>query len=673
MKSLIIVESFTKTKTIKKYLNDSYIVSFSSGHIYDLPKDSLGIDVKNWSTQLIPIHKKIIQNLKDLAKQCDVIYLASDPDLEGEAISYHLKCCLSDSLKNKKCYRITFNEITKNSILNALSNHHDIDMNKVEAQESRRIVDRLIGYKVSPILWSEFNNKFLSAGRVQIAGLILCINQKNKIMNKEIIPYWNIEGYFECNHIKLEASLYANNSVWKTVNHEELYNMLKVLKINEDYDIKYTLKNRNVNPLPPFMTTSMQQEAYNKLRFNSKITMKLAQDLYENGHITYMRTDSTNISDDAKKLIMNYIKKEYGDNKAKYRVYKTKVINAQEAHEAIRITNPNVRSVVDCFDGASDKHQSLYDLIWKRTIVCLMVDAVYTDIHFIISNDEREFRNTKSFLTDEGFNIVYNIQKDDYTEYLNNLRDICRSIEFKGMPNIDNIPSMFNEVQLIKELEKEGIGRPSTYSSIIDKLISKKYVELGKNPETKIELDLHIKTSCIKTFKKTFDLGGKAKDLLIPTILGIDVMKYLYDKTPFLCDLKFTAKMEEELDDIIHNKTSKSHVLNTVYTKICESLTNIEEKSVEKKSGIVNTKYGSCYYDHMTNKYTNIEIYLAWRKITTNELTEIDMNFFRSLPKQVRINGQLYYVHLGKYGLYLKDINGNNLKLDKNLWHHYIV
>ena len=699
MKSLIIVESFTKTKTIKKYLGDpDVVVTFSGGHIYNLPKDSLGFDTDTWDINYVPTNPNIIKNIKELARNADIIYLAADPDLEGEAIANSLKMCLSNIIKDKICHRITFNEITKNAVINAIENPRTIDIDKVNAQETRRIVDRLIGYKVSPVLWSKFNKNYLSAGRVQIAGLIIFINQRNSIINKEILPYWTIECKFGIEkdllitgtlNIYMEDKDKSKKLIeYKIRDVNNVKDILNNLVINTKYKISYEEKIRNVSPPPPYTTTTLQQDAYNKCHFNSKTTMKLAQDLYENGHITYMRTDSTSIAEDAKKMILSFIKETYDTPSltfAKYRTYKTKVANAQEAHEAVRITNPRNKSI--SFEGTTKSHEKLYELIWNRTVASLMADAVYVDIHIIFNSSKNEhiFCSTKSFLKELGFNILYNAKIENYEEFLNIIKNnnfISISKEYSSQGTIDNIPSLYNEVQLIKELEKEGIGRPSTYSSIIDKLLEKKYVEIGTNPQQEYEIECFKKKKELVISTKKINLGGKQKDLLVPTELGIEVIKYIYEIFPYLCDLKFTSKMEDELDKIINACMTKNILLDELYSKIKNSIdaTNVSgvtqatfnnSSNKEKKSGVLTTRYGICYYNKDTDKYTNIEPYLKWKQLKMEDLTDKDIKFISSLPKPIEHLGKKYNLHLGKYGIYLKDKKNNNHKLDKKLWDTY--
>ena len=416
MKKLVIVESFTKTNTIKKYLNDkNVIVTYSSGHIYNLPKDKIGFDTTTWVLEYIKTNPKIINSIRDLVIKSDIIYIATDPDLEGETIAHNIKHSITDLIKNKRCYRISFNEITETAVKNAINNPREIDLNIVNAQETRRIVDRMIGYKISPILWSKFDINYLSSGRVQNAAVIICINQRNKILNNEIEQKWNIECKFvfdkkDKKGCSVIASLLNNHNIYGLNNIENVKKILGVLKTNTKYSIKYELKKRAVSPPAPYTTTTLQQDCYNKYKWNAKITMKYAQDLYERGLISYIRTDSTNISNDAKNNIINYIKNTYdnsGQNNsyAKYRSFKSKINNAQEAHEAIRITNPNI---ISCYasnasndndkssssQSLSSNHNKLYDIVRKRTLASLMSDAIYTDIDITFTsslNDNKEY------------------------------------------------------------------------------------------------------------------------------------------------------------------------------------------------------------------------------------------------------------------------------------------
>jgi DNA topoisomerase-1 len=658
-----------------------------------LPKDKIGFDTNTWKLDYIKTNPKIIKTIRDFVIKTDIIYIATDPDLEGETIAYNIKHSIADLIKNKKCYRISFNEITETAVKNAINNPREIDLNIVSAQETRRIVDRMIGYKVSPILWSKFDINYLSSGRVQNAAIIMCINQRNKILNNEIKQKWNIECKFIFDKKDKKMNITGSLLDYGNIDNIEIVNkILGILKTNTKYSVKYIINKHSVSPQPPYTTTSLQQDCYNKYKWNAKITMKYAQDLYEQGFISYIRTDSTNISNDAKNIIINYIKNTYdnreGNNSySKYRTFKSKINNAQEAHEAIRITNPNITSCYSGDKSLSSNHNKLYDMIRNRTLASLMSDALYTDIEitFISSlkeNNEYVFSATKSFMIFEGFKIIYGEKTEDYENYVKMLDDkSCYSYEYKSNGLIDNIPSLYNEVQLIKQLEKEGIGRPSTYASIIDKLLEKKYIEIGKNPQHEYNIVCFLKKykdEEIIIENKKINLGGSSKDLLIPTELGINVIKYIYDVMPYLCDLKFTSKMENDLDDIINMKNDKKKILDDIYSKISKSLKDIQltpcvsKSKIEYKDGFITTRYGHCYYNKNSNTYTNIESYLKWKNKNFDELNEGDLAFISSLPKDVNHLGKPFKLHLGRYGLYLKDDNNINHKIEKKLWSSFM-
>lgn len=666
MSKLIIVESYTKTKTIAKYLDDNYKVICSLGHICNLPKKSLGINTTLWTGVYEPLNNKIINNIRSSVKECDEIYIASDPDTEGEAIAHHIKMYIMDLLKNKKCYRIKFYEITKTAILNAINNPMDIDANLVEAQETRRFLDRLVGYSISPLLWKKLGDNKLSAGRVQSVALYMVINQLNKIIKHVIEPYWIILGIFkDINNKELEFKLYTNNDILKITDEKILKETIDIFSLNTKYDINIKETFTSENPSAPYTTTTLQQDAYNKFKYNSKKTMKIAQELYENGLITYMRTDSTNIADDFKKILISYINKNYETGLSRFRTYKNKITNAQEAHEAIRITNPTLINISSLIPLTTE-HQKLYEMIYNRTLSSQMINAEYTNIEISLKYKDYCFINKKSLLTKKGY--LYNTELEDVEIYKNTLKKLT-ALEYRSEGSINTIPSLYNEIGLIKALEKEGVGRPSTYSSIIEKLFDKNYIEKGKNPQQTIEFKNIIKKEKIIYENSNINIGGKNKDLLIPTELGISVFEYLQSIIPFLLDIKFTAKMEDNLDKIADKQYTKNELLNEFYNNHLEPIIKSQEhisQEPSNKNPIIKTKYGWCYYAN--KKYTNIDSYLKWRNIKATQIKEIDINFFKSLPIKTN-EGE---VHLGQYGIYLKDKNGKNVRIDKNLWINYL-
>jgi len=678
-KNLIIVESYTKTKTITKYLKDSvnkYIVTFSQGHFCDLPKDNIGIDINSWNGTYIITKKSILNNIRNLVKDVDNIYIAADPDTEGEAIAYHIKNHIKDLIKNKTCYRIKFNEITKNAIINAIQNPLDIDMNLVKAQETRRFLDRIVGFKLSPILWNKFNDKFLSVGRVQSVALLLCIEQLNNINNHQAEKHWILSGKFKYNNINLDT-------ISSKINDENAINSIldNLDNINNKFDINSFINESYESPSSPYTTTTLQQDAYNNLRYSSKKTMEYAQKLYENGLITYMRTDSVNFSNDFKYKLKTYITNNYGEKYSVIRNFKNKIANSQEAHEAIRITDPNKYDISNS-DDITDYHIKLYKLIWKRTIASQMKKALYTNVNTEIKCTNNPlcnnyiFKCEKSFLTDPGFLKIYNKESEDYKDYYNKLNKKSNLIidSFLCTGEINEPKSLYTEVSLIKKLEKEGIGRPSTYSSIIDKLFQKKYVNKGPNPSINININNFLKKhkKNIKITNKEIKTGGKNTDLLVPTDLGIKSILYLQDIIPFLLNINFTSEMEKALDKISNGEITKENILQQFYNKILpiiDTNTNNNSFNNTKKTGIIKSKYGYCYYHEKDNRYVNIEPYLTWKKKTVDDLETKEIEFLSSLPKQIENNN---YLHIGKYGLYLKDSSGNNIKLDKKKWNDYI-
>jgi DNA topoisomerase I len=675
---LIIVESYTKTNTIKNYLQDkNFNVTFSQGHFSDLSKKSLGIDTNTWQGSYVITKNNILQNIIKYVKISDIIYIASDPDTEGEAIAFQIYKNIKHLINNKKCYRIKFNEVTKNAILNSINNPLDIDMNLVYAQETRRFLDRLVGFKLSPILWNKFNDIYLSVGRVQTIALVFCINIFNDINKHNANVFWNLTGKFKYNKLTIDCT--SDKIV--DLNEKEMINILNDLdNIKNIFDISIDLKDSTESPKPPYTTTTLQQDSYNILRFNSKKTMEIAQKLYENGIITYMRTDSVNISKEFKFKLKKYISDNYGSEYSVIRNFKNKIINSQEAHEAIRITNPNILDTDINFNDIQLSHKKLYNLIWKRTLACQMKNANYTNINISIKCtnnnkcDKYIFNSNKSFLIDIGFQTIYNKLQEDYTNYLNNFKTKSNIsiIEFALESDINTPKSLYTEVSLIKKLEKEGIGRPSTYSSIIDKLYLKKYVIKGSNPSQTIITKNYIKkyNKPLKINDKNIKTGGTNKDLLVPTNLGINIIDYLYDIIPFLLNVDFTADMEKALDKISNGELNKKVVLTDFYNQILPIINKYSNDNIniEKKTGIIKSKYGYCYYNEETDKYTNIESFLRWKNKDADQLDNNEILFLASLPKKIDKETEL---HIGRYGLYIKN-KGKNVKLDKSKWNTYI-
>lgn len=566
MASLIIVESFAKTKTISRYLGDGYTVICSLGHFKDLPSKELGIDTSTWKGSYVVTNKKIAKNIRDKVKLHDTIYIASDPDVEGEAIAYHIGDLIKDLVKKKECYRISFNEISRSSILEAIKNRGCIDMRTVMAQEARRFVDRLVGYRLSPFLWSRFKNYKLSVGRVQSIALSLCANPREA---EDVSIYWTIRTV---DTLKLDMAYHENSKVIKYYDEKSLLDALDMLDIGHVPVVESKEKPSVQCPPPPYTTTSMQQDAYSTFKFGAKRTMKLAQDLYEAGMITYMRTDSVAISVDFTRKIVEYVRDKYGNAMVSQREYKSKS-NAQEAHEAVRITD--IISV--CPGELSADHNKLYGMVWKRTVASQMAGAGYVNVEIMLkfANSVGYFSCTKSFLVDVNYLVLYGKEACNVEGFVSKVGSV-RVQKLSCQASFDGA-SPYNEIGLIRRLEKEGIGRPSTYSTIMDKLLEKQYAIVGKLPDRTVASSDYVKSvGGVCKSPRDVNVSCKGKDILIQTDLGIDVIGYMNATLPFIMDISFTRDMEKDLENIINDKDTKEEVLNRFYCSyiepVCSSL-----------------------------------------------------------------------------------------------------
>jgi DNA topoisomerase-1 len=724
--NLVIVESAAKAKTIEKYLNEipelkhvgKFKVIASFGHVQDLPEKEIGIDTTSWTVTYMPIKTKgdIIKKLKKARTEATMVYLASDLDLEGNAIAYHLKNILK--LKKGEYYRVVFNEITKEALKGAFLKPGDIDMNMFSAQETRRILDRIVGFELSPLLWRRFATQSLSAGRVQTAGLQMIIGRfKNA---NEHIPetYLTCEGIFKIKKdaIELSANLCTSDNDkivhWPTQRHSECDNkeqfeeFLKKLISHCDchchstsgWDCEYTQKKVLKNPSAPFTTSTFQQEVYNLYHIPPKVAMQSAQRLYESGHITYMRTDSVQLSDDAHKSLQKFITKTYGNEIYCNRVFKTKQANAQEAHEAIRPSDPlfNGSELIDATD------RKIYSLIWRRTIASQMIPAEYLEIHYTIKlpfKSEYYFHGKVSFLIKEGYLLVYSpdstIDKVGLEIWKNIKKGTVFPVSLKGVPNLTKSQSLFNESTIIKAFEKEGIGRPSTYAAIIDKLYTRKYIEKGECPQKDVD-------SCQYNWKKgekeytrdgvVLTSGSKEKDFLLPTSLGMRVLTYLQPIVPFIVEPVFTSHMETDLDKIMNGTANKKTVLDDFYKIFHAAVIKAQEdsKAVSKTKPpkteankvypkeesiihkyttdlvVVKTKYGAALLKVSTSKWFSIQPFMEWKNKKYSDVTPEDIQFIMSLP--VNIHSTDKNLCMGPHGLYIKDSYGNNYILPKEHW-----
>lgn len=528
-KTLVIVESPSKAKTIGKYLGSRYKVVASVGHVRDLPKSKLGIDVENdFEPQYISIRGKgdLIKELKKEAKKAGKIYLATDPDREGEAISWHLAFLLGID-PGSPC-RIEFNEITKNRIKEAIKNPRAIDLSLVDAQQARRVLDRLVGYQISPLLWRKVR-KGLSAGRVQSAALKIICDREKEIRSFVPEEYWTITAEFNKKKNFTAKLSYKNGKKIKISSKEENDKILEELSYNKYSVSKIIEKPRVKKPYAPFTTSSMQQDAANKLNFNTRKTMVVAQQLYEGidvgkrgtmGLITYLRTDSVRVSDEAKAAAASYVTEEFGEEYSANNIFSSKRKDVQDAHEAIRPSDVNLKpeGIKEYLSGDQFK---LYKLIWTRFVASQMAAARYDSMQVDIENGKYRFRANGSKRLFDGYQKVYKTadeEKDNLLPELNEGEEL-KLIDIKGEQNFTQPPARFTEASLVKTLEELNIGRPSTYAPIVGTLGERRYVK-------------------------------KEKKSLIPSELGFLVTGLMEEYFKEIVDVRFTASMEDRLDEV---------------------------------------------------------------------------------------------------------------------------
>ena len=653
---LLIVESPGKINKIKSFLPSDFSVSASIGHIRDLDKKSLSIDVENKfkpTYTILSDKKKVVLELKKLAAD-KIVYLASDMDLEGEFISESIR----EILKLKTYHRITFTEITKEAINKAIKNPRQINNNMIQAQQTRRILDRLVGFKISPFLNQVYTNyNYLSAGRVQSVVVKLIVEHENKI--KEFLEKDYDEKY-DCTSVFnniLNCKLL--NSDIKTYN-DGLELIKKLIKCSWELD-KVEDKQTFSYPTAPFTTSTLQQQASTKLGFNIKQTMIIAQKLYESGYITYMRTDCPTLSEEAHKDIYKHIADNFGADYYQYKQYTSKTKNAQEAHEAIRPTKIYITDVNE-FD---DNTRKLYDLIWKKTVSSQMSKAIFDLKNIYIRDTNKEYFMLGSIkkLVFEGYLKVYN---DNDEEDLNFDIDIntleLNSLRIKQI--IKEPPARYNEASLVKKLEELGVGRPSTYASIISKIQDNKYVKLdntkGLEKEMK-EIIYDNKTNKIKEKVNKIHLG-KENRKFVPTELGTKITIFLNKQFPQIMDYNFTSKLENDLDLISDGKKDYYTVLQEFYNilmnqiKLYSDTHNININTNNNASiGLhtdgspivfLSTKYGPAIKFVKNNKDVFISVS---DKPTLNEAIKLIDNYQSNVIKKI----DKYEIRTGKYGPYI--------------------
>ena len=566
MKNLVIVESPAKAKTIEKFLGKDYTVMSSYGHIRDLAKKEMSIDVDNGyepEYQISEEKGKLVSDLKKASKSADMVWLASDEDREGEAIAWHLKETLD--LKPDKTRRIVFNEITKSAILYAIEHPRDIDMNLVDAQQARRVLDRLVGYEISPILWAKIKPA-LSAGRVQSVAVRLIVEREEEIKNFVSQSYFRVIGTFASDgRRRLIAELSRRFD-----SEDEALAFLNSIKETAFAVDRVETKPARRSPAPPFTTSTLQQEASRKLGYSVARTMQIAQQLYESGYITYMRTDSTNLSEVALDMASRQIESMYGKRYVKTRRYHTKIKGAQEAHEAIRPTDMQATEVNT--DAAGRR---LYELIWKRAIASQMADAELekTTIEINIDNHKELFSCSGEQVLFDGFLKVYFESTDEEEE--ENPNHQLPAVK-EGMPLVlessvatqhyTQHPPRYTEASLVKKLEDLGIGRPSTYAPTISTILKREYVikeDRAPQDVNVITLTLAPGKDIVRT-EKTEHLGAE-KGKLFPTDIGTIVNQFLMEHFTDIMDYNFTAKVEKDFDDVANGSQAWRDVIGQFY------------------------------------------------------------------------------------------------------------
>ena len=598
-KNLVIVESPAKKKIIQGYLGKDFIVESSIGHIRDLPsKGGMSIDIDNGFAPNYVVSedkKKVVNLLKSAAKKVDTVWLATDEDREGEAIAWHLTEALKLDAESTK--RIVFHEITKKAILKAVENPRTLDINLVNAQQARRVLDRLVGFEVSPVLWKKVKQG-LSAGRVQSVSVRLIVEREKEILNFTITSDFRIIIFLS----NQNGDIIKSELPKRFKSFDEAYSFMQTCQ-NSSYVIEdLEKKAAKKSPAAPFTTSTLQQEASRKLGFSVSQTMMVAQKLYESGKITYMRTDSVNLSQDALNAAKNEISKLYGEEYALTRKYSSKSKGAQEAHEAIRpsyIENKNI-------DGDSS-HKRLYDLIWKRTISSQMTDAKIdrTIVKIKLSNSDNQLVAKGEIITFEGFMKVYLEGKDDDSgadkgvlpklEVGENLN----LVEGIASEQFSRYPARYTEASLVKKMEELGIGRPSTYAATITTVQKRGYVEKEtRDGVDRISQTIELKNGLLES-KEVTNIFGAEKNKLFPTDVGIVVTDFLLENFNDIMQYSFTARVEDEFDEIAEGKKVWNEMIASFYTKFhkqVETVSETEGKSLGQRNLGVDAKTGHTLY-----------------------------------------------------------------------------
>ena len=577
-KNLVIVESPAKAKTIQKYLGKDFEVKSSFGHIRDLPKKGMGINLEDFTPdyEISADKKKVVAELKAASKKAETVWLASDEDREGEAIAWHLAQELK--LKSENTKRIVFHEITKNAILKAVENPREIDQNLVNAQQARRVLDRIVGFEMSPVLWKKVKPG-LSAGRVQSVAVRLIVEREKEIREFKPVPSYKVEGVFT-NLEKQEISAKLKKDFTKEQDAENFLNQVQ--------NIDFKVLNVDVKPAQrsasaPFTTSTLQQEASNRLGYGVTTTMRVAQRLYEEGYITYMRTDSVNLSQEAINAAKNQILKEFGEEYSQPRNYVTKSASAQEAHEAIRPTDFGVKSIDDV------QLNKLYQLIYKRTLASQMANAKLEKTIIEIGNPElpQHFEAQGEVIVFDGFLRAYGIYKNEDEEQEDGDKilpkvNVGEALAYKKITAVEKFSrpvSRFTEAGLVKKLEELGIGRPSTYAPTIQTIQNREYVDKREiEPKEREIVKLTLTKTGLKKEILTEKYGGD-RNKFVPTDIGIVVNDFLTTNFNEILDYGFTAKVEQDFDEIAKGEEKWKDVLKNFYSSFHPKIEDVGENA----------------------------------------------------------------------------------------------
>ena len=716
--NLVVVESGAKSKIIEKYLNQdvqlSHLGAFRVvacfGHIYELPLKSMAVDVRTWAAEHVPIAEKAktISSLRTAARAAKTVWLATDPDREGHAIARDLM----NALDIPDGHRVVFHEITPSALRDAFLHPGRLPKNMVDAQETRRILDRVTGYETSPLLWRRFSTPTLSAGRVQSAALKMIVDRYKAVASHvphvawTVAAQWTVKGL----HVPLDTHAYKIGSKPRAkVQWDDATAVQNWMRdVSSEWALAVVEKARVQNPPAPFTTSTLQQEAYARHGIPIARTMQLAQGLYESGHITYMRTDSTSLSATAQAAILAHVRDIFGEAAAVPRTFKSRAKNAQEAHECIRPTDPCMHTLSTSDTRILPGHQKIYHLIWRQTVASQMAAAQYAQFACTITGRTLpaiEFRGAYDTLLDEGFLRVARPEERARPTECAIWRNWMASAAGRSTPSpmltrlvatagVSRPDALYTESTLVKALECNGIGRPSTFTTTLDKLAKKGYTLHGATPVTIVPV-VHFErvNDKIQSTNEAICIGGDDKDRLLPTSLGERVAAYLEETVPSLVDAAFTASMEDNLDRIASGELSKTKMLDDFYQQFHPHIEKAAAKSkqiakVARVEGskqirpplktfhdgieLRSTRFGPALRIPKVDgasQWIGVGAFCSWKQKSVELLAAEEVRFLVSLPRDLGNGNELAY---GRFGLYIRstqpDGSMNNERLPKTLW-----